>query len=114
MTTHETNSAREQMTKLNEMPKADFVARFGPLCGCSWIASRLAAQRPFASRHMLMGALTAVLRAAPEEDQIALVAAFMKGREAQDHDTSLHALVSAIASKLEHAVDDGSGGHRGG
>jgi 2-oxo-4-hydroxy-4-carboxy-5-ureidoimidazoline decarboxylase len=86
MTTPEDGSGRQPMAAVNEMAAKEFVEAFGSLCGGGWIAPRLAAQRPFASRHLMLGALTTVLRTAPEEDQKALLASFAAGSKLPEDD----------------------------
>jgi 2-oxo-4-hydroxy-4-carboxy-5-ureidoimidazoline decarboxylase len=76
MTTPEDGSGRIPMTVINEMETAEFVSRFSGLCGCGWLAHRLAAQRPLGSLRAMLSAMTTSLHNAPEEDQMALLNAF--------------------------------------
>jgi 2-oxo-4-hydroxy-4-carboxy-5-ureidoimidazoline decarboxylase len=64
------------LDEVNTMKEDDFVAHFGPLFEHSpWIARETWARRPFASRGDLLAKLTATLRSAPAEKQIALIKA---------------------------------------
>jgi hypothetical protein len=48
MTTPEDGSGRIPMRAVNVMSKAEFLARLGDPCGCSWVAQLLAANDPWA------------------------------------------------------------------
>jgi OHCU decarboxylase len=67
------------VAELNGMPRAEFVARLGGIFEHSpWVAERVAAARPFATRELLLAAMrSAVARAAPDE-QLALIRAHPK------------------------------------
>jgi 2-oxo-4-hydroxy-4-carboxy-5-ureidoimidazoline decarboxylase len=76
MTTPEDGSGRIPMMIINEMKTTEFVSRFSSLCGCGWLAQRLAAQRPLCSLRAMLSAMTTSLHNAPEEDQLALLNSF--------------------------------------
>ncbi len=64
------------LTQLNALDHATFVAQLGFVFeGPPWIVERAWAARPFSSRDQLHQALVAVLDAAAEEEQIALIRA---------------------------------------
>jgi 2-oxo-4-hydroxy-4-carboxy--5-ureidoimidazoline (OHCU) decarboxylase len=100
MTTPEDGSGRQPMAAVNEMAAEDFVKAFGSLCGVGWIAPRLAAQRPFASRHLMLSALAADLRNAPEEDQKALLAYFAAGAKLPEDDAETAKRRSAYEARF--------------
>ncbi|WP_159013762.1 2-oxo-4-hydroxy-4-carboxy-5-ureidoimidazoline decarboxylase [Acidisoma sp. S159] len=76
MTTPEDGSGRLPMAAVNEMSKAEFVANFSGPCGCSWVAQRLAVERPHGSLRSMVSTLTRAFYSAPEEDQKALLMSF--------------------------------------
>ena len=91
------------MDELNAVPAGEFVARVGPTFEHSpWIAERTWAQRPrpFASRDDLLRRLTATLRAASREEQLALIRAHpdLAGRLAREN-----ALTAASAAEQASA-----------
>jgi 2-oxo-4-hydroxy-4-carboxy--5-ureidoimidazoline (OHCU) decarboxylase len=100
MTTPEDGSGRQPMAAVNEMPTEEFVEAFSGLCGSGWIAPRLAGQRPFASRHLMLSALTAVVRSAPEEDQKALLTCFAAGSKLQEDDAETAKRRSAYEARF--------------
>jgi OHCU decarboxylase len=64
------------LRELNVASPQRFVSVCGPLFEYSpWIAQRTVAQRPFATREKLLGALCATLRAATRDEQLSLVRA---------------------------------------
>jgi 2-oxo-4-hydroxy-4-carboxy--5-ureidoimidazoline (OHCU) decarboxylase len=76
MTTPEDGSGRIPMKAVNEMSRAEFIARFSGPCGCSWVAQRLAAERPLGSLRSMLSTLTKAFHNAPEEDQKELLRSF--------------------------------------
>lgn len=76
MTTPEDGSGRIPMKAMNEMSKVDFVARLSDPCGCTWVAQRLAVERPLGSLRSMLSTLTKAFHNAPEEDQKALLRSF--------------------------------------
>jgi OHCU decarboxylase len=64
------------MHGINELDRAAFVQRFGPLFEHSpWVAEAAWRDRPFADREELYEALVAAMHAAPRERQLALIRA---------------------------------------
>ena len=64
------------MKAINELDRAAFVERFGPLFEHSpWIAAAAWRDRPFADREELYEALVAAMDAAPRERKLALIRA---------------------------------------
>jgi OHCU decarboxylase len=64
------------MKAINELDRAAFVERFGPLFEHSpWIAEAASRDRPFADREELYEALVAAMYAAPMERRLALIRA---------------------------------------
>jgi OHCU decarboxylase len=64
------------MDAINELDRAAFVERFGPLFEHSpWVAEAAWRDRPFADRDELHEALVAAMHAAPRERQLALIRA---------------------------------------
>jgi OHCU decarboxylase len=64
------------MDAINELDRAAFVERFGPLFEHSpWVAEAAWRDRPFADREQLYEALVAAMYAAPRERKLALIAA---------------------------------------
>jgi OHCU decarboxylase len=64
------------MRAINELDKAAFVERFGPLFEHSpWVAEAAFRDRPFADREELYEALVAAMYAAPMERKLALIRA---------------------------------------
>ncbi|HRP24558.1 MAG TPA: 2-oxo-4-hydroxy-4-carboxy-5-ureidoimidazoline decarboxylase [Thauera sp.] len=87
-TTH-TPTAHAHLTvqALSALPQADFVARLEGIFEHSpWIAERAWSRRPFASVVELHAALLAVLDAASEAEQLALICAHpeLAGKEAEE------------------------------
>ena len=61
---------------LNRMPQGEFVAALGGIFEHSpWVAERAVAARPFASRLQLLDAMRAIVAAASEAEQLALIRA---------------------------------------
>ena len=92
------------MDELNAASAGEFVARVGPTFEHSpWVAERTWAQqpRPFASRDDLRRKLTATLRAASRDEQLALIRAHpdLAGRLAREDD----ALTAASAAEQASA-----------
>ena len=74
------------ITTVNRMPRAAFVAEFGGIFEHTpWVAARAYAARPFADRDALHAALVAAVQAASHEEQLTLLRAHpdLAGREAQ-------------------------------
>lgn len=74
------------MAELNALPAAEFVAKVGGVFEHSpWIAEETAGQRPFDKRDDLHAAMVAIVQAAGEEKQLALINAHpdLAGRLAQ-------------------------------
>jgi OHCU decarboxylase len=64
------------MDAINELDRAGFVARFGPLFEHSpWVAEAAWRDRPFAGREELHEALVGAMYAAPRERKLALIRA---------------------------------------
>jgi OHCU decarboxylase len=64
------------MDAINELDRAAFVERFGPLFEHSpWVAEAAWSDRPFADREQLYEALVAAMHAAPRERKLALISA---------------------------------------
>src|ERR1041384_4346029 len=64
------------MKSINELDRAAFVQRYGPLFEHSpWVAEDAWSDRPFADRDELFAALRAAMYAAPEAQQLALIRA---------------------------------------
>lgn len=64
------------LERLNALPATEFVALLGGIFEHSpWVAERAAPGRPFASRERLLEAMRAVVDAASEEEQMALIRA---------------------------------------
>ncbi|WP_371418101.1 2-oxo-4-hydroxy-4-carboxy-5-ureidoimidazoline decarboxylase [Acidisoma sp. L85] len=76
MTTPEDGSGRIPMRAVNEMSKAEFIARLSGPCGCGWAAQRLAAERPLGSLRSMLSNLMKAFHNAPAEDQKALLRSF--------------------------------------
>jgi len=75
------------ISAVNAMPLDAFVAAFGGVFEHSpWVAERAWARRPFADADALHAAMAAVVRAAPQDEQLALLRAHpeLAGREAQE------------------------------
>src|ERR1700744_2459669 len=101
MTTPEDGSGRQPMAAVNEMPTEEFVEAFSGLCGSAWIAPRLAGQGPFASRHLMLSALTTVVRNAREEDQKALLACFSAAAHLPEDDAETAKRRSAYEARFD-------------
>jgi 2-oxo-4-hydroxy-4-carboxy-5-ureidoimidazoline decarboxylase len=74
------------MDAINELDRAAFVARFGPLFEHSpWVAEVAWEDGPFADDEALLAAMVDAVRQAPRERQLALIRAHpeLAGREAQ-------------------------------
>jgi 2-oxo-4-hydroxy-4-carboxy-5-ureidoimidazoline decarboxylase len=64
------------LSHVNAISKEDFVRMVGPVFEHSpWIAESVTAQRPFATREALHGAMSEVVRRASEDQQLALIRA---------------------------------------
>jgi OHCU decarboxylase len=64
------------MESINELDRAAFVARFGPLFEHSpWVAEDAWSDRPFADKDELFAALRSAMYSAPEAKQLALIRA---------------------------------------
>jgi OHCU decarboxylase len=75
------------MKAVNELDRAAFVERFGPLFEHSpWVAEAAWRDRPFSDREELYGALVAAMYAAPRERKLALIRAHpdLAGKAAVD------------------------------
>ena len=67
---------RHRLSSLNDLPRAEFVARLGGIYEHSpWVADRAYASRPFDSIDQLHAAMQAALMAASVEEKMALVRA---------------------------------------
>lgn len=91
--------------EVNALPEEDFVAHFGPLFEHSpWIARATWPARPFASRADLLAKLTATLRRAPQERQIALIQAHpdLAGRLAREGRLTSDSTAEQASAGLDH------------
>lgn len=74
------------ITQVNALSPADFVARFGDVAEHSpWVAEAAAGLRPFASREAMIAGFAAAVDAAPEAERLALIRAHpdLAGRAAR-------------------------------
>ena len=94
------------MQAINELDRAAFVERFGPLFEHSpWVAEAAWRDRPFADREELYEALVAAMYAAPRERKLALIRAHpdLAGKAAIEGsltDSSKHEQASAGLDRL--------------
>ncbi|MGC5780551.1 2-oxo-4-hydroxy-4-carboxy-5-ureidoimidazoline decarboxylase [Methylobacterium sp. NFXW15] len=81
------------LSELNALPQDAFVARLAEIYEHSpWVAEAVSAQRPFASRAALHGAMEAVVARADEARKLALLRAHpeLAGRAAQRGELTAH------------------------
>jgi 2-oxo-4-hydroxy-4-carboxy-5-ureidoimidazoline decarboxylase len=65
-----------KLAELNALDRAEFTRVVGPVFEHSpWVAARTEAQRPFASREALHGALVATVQKASDEEKLTLIRA---------------------------------------
>lgn len=99
------------MTSLHQLNSADraaFVAVLGHLFEHSpWVAERTWAQRPFANREALHAALCATMRAAPRDEQLALIRAHpdLAGRLAQQKKLTVESTREQASAGLDQLTD---------
>jgi 2-oxo-4-hydroxy-4-carboxy-5-ureidoimidazoline decarboxylase len=96
------------LAELNRIDAAAFVAALGHLFEHSpWVAERTWAQRPFASTEVLHAALCATMRAAPAEQQLALIRAHpdLAGRLAQQKKLTAESTREQASAGLDQLTD---------
>lgn len=96
------------LPQLNSADRAAFVAALGHLFEHSpWVAERTWSQRPFPSREALHAALCATMRAAPREEQLALIRAHpdLAGRLAQQKKLTAESTREQASAGLDQLTD---------
>jgi 2-oxo-4-hydroxy-4-carboxy-5-ureidoimidazoline decarboxylase len=94
--------------KINRSDRAAFVALLGHLFEHSpWVAEATAAKRPFASAEALHAALCATMRAAPRDQQLALIRAHpdLAGRLAQQRKLTTESTREQASAGLDQLTD---------
>jgi 2-oxo-4-hydroxy-4-carboxy-5-ureidoimidazoline decarboxylase len=92
------------LAQINAMDEAAFTAALGFVFELSpWVVARAHAARPFATREVLHGAMTAVLAAAPEADRLALIRAHpeLAGKAAIDRTLTAESLSEQAGAGLD-------------
>lgn len=96
------------LSKLNSADPAAFVAALGHLFEHSpWVAERTWGKRPFASAEALHAALCATMRAAPRDQQLALIRAHpdLAGRLAQQKKLTVESTREQASAGLDQLTD---------
>jgi 2-oxo-4-hydroxy-4-carboxy-5-ureidoimidazoline decarboxylase len=97
------------MKAVNELDRAAFVKRFGPLFEHSpWVAEAAWRDRPFSNREELYEALVAAMHAAPQERKLALIGAHpdLAGKAAVDGTLTESSTREQAAAGLDRLTPD--------
>jgi OHCU decarboxylase len=97
------------MNAINELDRAAFVARFGPLFEHSpWVAEAAWREHPFADREELYEALVGAMYAAPRERKLALISAHpdLAGKAATEGSLTAPSRDEQAAAGLDRLTPD--------
>ena len=108
-TTRPTDSAPNALAALSALPRGEFIARLGDIFEHSpWVPERAWAERPFASIDALHAAMVAVVDAASEAEQLALICAHpeLAGKEAAAGTLTAHSTGEQRGAGLDQCTPD--------
>lgn len=108
-TTRPTDSAPNALAALSALSRGEFIARLGDIFEHSpWVPERARAERPFASIDALHAAMVAVVDAASEAEQLALICAHpeLAGKEAAAGTLTAHSTGEQRGAGLDQCTPD--------